>query len=43
MLEASMGCPWVGQNENNEEQKWEVNRNLSLAIFCTKIYLPKWL
>jgi hypothetical protein len=37
MLKALVVCPWVGQNEIKERQKWEVNRNLSVANICTKI------
>jgi hypothetical protein len=37
--EASEGCPSVGQNENKEEHKWEVNRNLFVTNICTKICL----
>jgi hypothetical protein len=36
---ALMGCPWVGQNENKKEQKWEIDRNPSIANFFTKICL----
>ncbi len=39
MPKASVGCPWVGQNENKEEHKWEINRNPSIANFYTKICL----
>jgi hypothetical protein len=38
-----MGCPWVGQNESKEKQKWEVNRNLSIANSTQKFVSPEWL
>ncbi len=31
-----MGCPWVGQNESKEEQKWEVNINFIEDQFLHK-------
>jgi hypothetical protein len=40
MAEASLGCPWVGQNEKEKRQKWEGNRNIFITKFCTNIYLP---
>jgi hypothetical protein len=39
VFKASTGCPLVGQNENKEEQKCEVNGYLSIANVCTKICL----
>jgi hypothetical protein len=36
MLKASMGCPWVGQNEKKKRQKWEVNEILSVTHICTQ-------
>jgi hypothetical protein len=39
MPKASMGCPWVGQNAGKEEQKWEINKNLSIDLFYTKFCL----
>jgi hypothetical protein len=33
-----VGCPWVGQSENKKEQKWEINKNPSIANFSIKIY-----
>jgi hypothetical protein len=28
------GVSCIGQNENKKEQKWEANKNLSIANFC---------
>jgi hypothetical protein len=36
-----VGCPWVGENESKNEQKWEVNKNLSIVNFYTKICLSE--